>query len=295
MVRARTGPRPEEVLQAARHVLFVEGEGDEPLDSTVLRTLLRDRVNVAQLGPSYHVASAAEALHAYHPAYYFLIDRDHHDDDLVQRLWDEFPNPDTANLLIWPRRELENYFIDPVYISESQWLNVTADELRATVLRECQSRVYIDTANSVIVSVRETLKQNWVKLFTRKTDFRSRKGALHQLRSLPNFKTRVSEVARLLRGSNLESLFDRRLNEITGGRLKLEFGRGRWLEMLRGKEILPTVVSRCFQVLARGGNALQGRDAQREFMKDLARLPIEEQPEDFRRLAELIQQRVESG
>lgn len=109
MVEIRRGVDAEEVRQAARHTLFVEGSSDEAIDPQVLDKLLGDvTIQIKTLGPSSHIRSVAEALHKHHPYYYFLIDRDHHNDIEVERCWERFPDISTCNLLIWRRRELEN-------------------------------------------------------------------------------------------------------------------------------------------------------------------------------------------
>jgi len=81
-------------------------------------------IRIRPLGPSYSVKSVAEALHPFHPTYYFLIDRDyHHNDDFVGRCWDNFPDPATHNLLVWRYREIENYFLEPDYLAYSDFLD----------------------------------------------------------------------------------------------------------------------------------------------------------------------------
>ena len=49
MVKVRTDVRPEEVRQSARHVLFVEGSGPNPLDSDIVRELLGKRIQTEPL------------------------------------------------------------------------------------------------------------------------------------------------------------------------------------------------------------------------------------------------------
>ena len=160
MMRVRQGPRPEEIRQGAKHVLFVEGHDDNSFDVTVLREFFDHRIRVEPLGPSYSVKSVAQALYHFHPFYYFLIDRDdHHEDDHIERCWDEFPDPNTHNLLIWRFREIENYFLLPDYLMNSDHLNRNRVDLESEIIRLCQSRIHLDAANSVIVSIREELKR----------------------------------------------------------------------------------------------------------------------------------------
>jgi hypothetical protein len=58
----------------------------------------------------------AHALYQYHHDYYFLIDRDHHNDEEIEQYWEKFPDESTDNPLIWRRREIENYFLIPEYL-----------------------------------------------------------------------------------------------------------------------------------------------------------------------------------
>jgi len=113
MITVTANPRAEDVRQGAKHVLFVEGKDENALDPLVLREIVAPPVEVKALGPSYHISAVAEALHRHHPSYYFLVDRDHYDDDFVEKCWTRFPDPDTSNLLVWRRRELENYCTAP--------------------------------------------------------------------------------------------------------------------------------------------------------------------------------------
>jgi hypothetical protein len=150
--------RPEEVKQSARHILFVEGSGKTPIDPIILNTLLKDSITVRPLGPSYHVKSVAEALYKEHPFYYFLIDRDHNSDTTVNKFWSNFPDPDQNNLLIWKRREIENYFLIPDYLMKSKYISVTKNQLESCLVDTCQKFIFFDIANQVITEIRETLK-----------------------------------------------------------------------------------------------------------------------------------------
>ena len=104
------------------------------MDPKILNTLLPDEIRIELLGPSFSVKSVAEALHKHHTTYDFLIDRDHHDDEFVDRCWKEFPNPDTHNLLVWRHREIENDFLDPEYLSCSQYCRATEEFLSTQIV-----------------------------------------------------------------------------------------------------------------------------------------------------------------
>jgi hypothetical protein len=101
----------------AEHTLFVEGSGSDPLDEDILKSYLqgikRFSIEIKSLGGNSEIKSAASALHAHHKNYYFVIDRDYYNDNEVEKTWLNFPDETKNNLLIWRKRELENYFISP--------------------------------------------------------------------------------------------------------------------------------------------------------------------------------------
>ena len=182
MVQIRQGIRPEEVRRGAEHVLFVEGSGDGSLDQVVLRALLRNTaLRVEAMGLSYSVRSAAQALAQYHPRYYFLIDRDHYDDEFAEKSWQDFPGPAKGNLLVWRRREIENYFLEPSFLVESKYCHISEGELTTTLVRVAQKRLFLDASNSVISSVRQEQKSTWIEHFTKLEKFPSRETAIEQL------------------------------------------------------------------------------------------------------------------
>ena len=287
--------RPEEVRSSARHTLFVEGKDDSAIDPTVLRVLLRGLVNVRGLGPSYHVRSAAEALHKHHPDYYFLVDRDHYDDTFVERCWRNFPDPDTSNLLVWRRRELENYFLIPEYLIHSEYLAASEAKLRRTILTTCQKRVFFDAANLVIIRIREELKEKWIELFEKTADLGTREEALRKLKERPEFAAQKRSVDSKVGKRAITRKFDDIVREMTANAEGLEFGRGDWLHMVKGKKVLPTVASKCFRVKDAAGALVPGRDGLNEIAKELVARPLEDQPDDFQSLYRLIEKRVSGG
>ncbi|NQT34691.1 hypothetical protein HQ587_05835 [bacterium] len=291
MIRAETIVRSGEYKQSSEHTLFVEGI-ETSLDTKVIEKLLHERIRVKPFGPSSHIAAAARALVKEHPNYYFLIDRDHYDDNYIQKRWDRFPDPDEANLLVWFRRELENYFIIPEYLLKSQYLVKSEDELRALILKLSKERLFLDAVNLVIIQIREELKEKWIQIFENVTEFTSRRNAINKLLNMPEFMEHKHRLSRLIGSKRLENHFTAILESLTGGKESLEYGRGHWLEMLKGKRILPTVINECFSVRDAKGNYLQGSDRVNEVVKDLVRKPLEEQPDDFQRLYNVINARI---
>lgn len=296
MIQVTKGIRPEEVKQRSQHVLFVEGRGGDSFDSQIVGELFDGMIRIEPLGASYSVKSVAEALHPFHPTYYFLIDRDHHhDDDIVNNYWENFPDPDTHNLLIWKYREIENYFLEPDYLVYSDFLEVSRRALEDKIRESCQQRLYLDAANHVIVSIREKLKRNWIQKFTNPADFRTRDQALTNLHGADEFETFRSDVATAIDQDEIARRFDDILNIMTNGAEPLEFGNGKWLEMTQGKKVFSQVInSNCFRVADSEGNLLQGKDKINQVAKNLLRKEIAKLPEDFRKLKTLVEDRFSS-
>ena len=129
-------PRSKDVLENSKHVLFVEGKDDQAFDPVVLSELFSEEINVKALGSSPSIRSVAPALHTYHPTYYFLIDRDFHfTDEEIDEHWEKFPNKETYNLLIWKRKEIENYFLEPQYLAASKYCLVSPEILEKKILQ----------------------------------------------------------------------------------------------------------------------------------------------------------------
>ena len=294
MIEATTGIRPEEIRQSGQHVLFVEGRGSESFDIMVLGELFEDKISIEPLGPSYSVKSVAEALHPFHQSYYFIIDRDHHhDDSYISNCWDNFPNPDTHNLLIWKQREIENYFLEPEYLVHSNFLGVSKKALEDKIRQFCQDRLYLDAANYVVVSIREELKKNWIHVFKNPADFNTRDNALAKLKSTGEYKAFRKDVSEKIDPDKIEQRFNEFLQKMTDGTDPLEYGNGRWLEMIQGKKVFSQVVnSNCFRVENAVGNLLHGQEKINQVVKNLLRKEVTIQPDDFRKLKVLIKDRI---
>ena len=135
----------EEILQNERHILFVEGEVENSVDPKSLTNLFLNEqtmISIKPLKTSSSIKSVAESLYKYNPTYYFLIDRDHHDDEFVEKCWKNFPDPETSNLLVWRKKEMENYFLDPNYISQSMYC-VKKDKIAQRVLDFANERFFL--------------------------------------------------------------------------------------------------------------------------------------------------------
>ena len=293
MINVTTGIRAEEVRLQGQHVLFVEGRDKDSVDPKVLNALFSGELRIEPLGPSFSVRSVAEALHPHHPTYYFLIDRDHHEHDFVEGCWKNFPDPDTDNLLVWRRREIENYFLEPQYLIQSKYCQVSEERLGERILHFANQRLFLDIANHVVISIREELKRNWIKKFKNPDDFPTRDDALLKLKQANEFDQHRTNVHNKVSAEEVESRFMDFLVRMTGGQDEIAFGAGEWLHLIQGKKVLAQVVnSTCFQVATTDGNTLMGREKLNEVVKDLLLKDAAVQPDDFMTLKDLIDKRV---
>lgn len=292
MTEAIVGFKPE----ASEHTatLFVEGASPRSLDPVVLSELLEEAIiAVLPLGASYHVKSAADALHKENPNYFFLIDRDHYDEKAVNKSWKDFLNPDKGNILVWKRRELENYFLIPEYLLLSEYLNKSEKELKRQIVKIASQRIYLDAANIVITSIREELKKNWIELPENAVGFKTKHEALATLLAMPAFTKKKKSVAEQLDGKSLTKKYEETIEMLFGGATSLQFGCGLWLENVRGKHILPTLINNCFKVVDDTGETLQGNEKLKRVVVELLRKPLVKQPEDFQELCAVISKRIE--
>ncbi len=293
MVQIRRGIRPEEVRAGGEHVLFVEGKEDGSLDQAVLRALLSRMLRIETMGPSYSVRSAAQALARHHPRYYFLIDRDHYDDNFVERSWENFPDPDADNLLVWRRREIENYFLDPPFLVESEYCSAVEADLQTLLVAAAEERLFLDVANSVILSVRDEQKSKWIDLFSNPADFATKEDAVDRLTSEKAFGERSRNVSSMVLKDKLAERFENILATMIGDVERLTYGTGRWIEMISGKKILRRLLnSGVFAVKDANGRRLTGKDMEQEIVRKLAVKNVNSRPSDLGELQRLIRDRV---
>lgn len=288
------GVDASEALQRARHKVFVEGSNDEAIDPIVITALFRRNelsvVDVCPMGCCENVRNAAYAMIRHHPSYYFVIDRDDQSEQQVDESWDSFPNSEKANLVIWRKRELENYFIDPNYISKSRWLRRGKDrcDIENIVQRVANSRVFLDAANLTLLSLHRFMREPICEHFKNISNFSSKDDGEMMLRELRELNLKIQDISNKLSSSFVVEKYEEFVDMLTDGCYPLEFGRGKWLELMSGKEIFKCISGECFSVLDRNGHPIQGSKRNIEVAKELLQLSLDEQPSDFKMLVEKI-------
>src|SRR5437763_7863794 len=121
--------------------------------------------------------------------------------------------------------------------------------MRERIRTTASTNLFRDAANIAIIEVREQIKEKWVETFDGISGFDTRENSLRKLRAMTEFGSKSRSVSQTLRRDRLCNRFERIVDELSGGHYPLEFGTGVWLEMLRGKFILPSVISHCFRVV----------------------------------------------
>jgi hypothetical protein len=295
-MRVQSGVNATQVNQNAQHKLFVEGS-DQEIDPIVIKELLDNNdltaVGVRTMGGCDNVRSAAQALINEYPSYYFLIDRDDQDQETVDRSWQSFPNPDEYNMLIWHKRELENYFIDPDYIKKSPRLKPEIN-IEQRILDECNLRIFLNAANLTLYSIsRELRKPLPIQHFRNRDEFQNQNAGRLKLEGLATaMDDRKTSVSTILEQNAVNQRYLDFIQELTAGIIPLQYGSGSWLERMSGKEIFRSIANQCFDVRDLQGNLVTGKEKNKIIAKELTRLPLQDQPLDFQELIRLLRNKV---
>ncbi len=298
-MKLQRGVNATRVLQGAEHKLFVEGKDNQEIDPVVIQELLNNNeltaIEVQTMGGCDNVRSAAQALIYQHPSYYFLIDRDDQNQTTVDESWLRFPDPNAYNMLIWRKRELENYFIDPDYLEKSEFLKPNPRiHVRQRILTECQQRLFLDAANLVLHFLnRELQKPLTVKHFKTKENFADKDAGIQQLElCFQTIETRKEAVVNTVQKNTVKDIYSNFIEELSGGVLPLQYDSGTWLTRMSGKEVFHVIANDCFQVKNASGVILTGTQQNNQIAKALVRLPLEQQPQDFQELIRLLKNRI---
>lgn len=298
-MKLRRGIDATLALQSARHKVFVEGSDDEEIDPVVISELLKTnglpQIDVRPMGGCDNVRSAAQALIRDHPSYYFLIDRDDQDIENVEKSWTNFPNSTTHNMVIWRKRELENYFIDPAYIEKSEFLRVTPSMLRQRILDECNRRLFLDAANLTLSALKRSIRIQFAPDFTNPTNFKTEADGAKVLDESIELEAKRNSFVSIFKKTAVNKIYSDFVAELCGGSLPLTYGSGTWLERMSGKETFRSIAGSCFRVTAASGTTLRGKIQNNEIAKQLLQLPLTEQPQDFQILVNLLDQRAKSS
>lgn len=293
-MRVTVGGPPQVVNQRARHVLFVEG-GPEGLDVTVLRALTELRVE--GLGACNFVESVARAMREFHPEYWFIRDRDDLDDDVVAETWASFPDPARDNLLVWRRKELESYFLEPAWLAQSRYLRsaATIPAIERWIADEAGKSIWIEAAKSVFLWMRSQARaEASARWSPGDLGGLPRDQVARRLMTLPSIAALAGPRGCEIDEATVQRRFDQTADLLTGGQTPLAWGAGRWRDLVSAKALLNATVHRWFTVpnVAAPGRHLQGREATRLVALDLLSNHQEHMPADFVELRATLQRAI---
>lgn len=284
-MKIRRGVPSEAVKQG--HKLFVEGQHQDGIDVTVLRALVPS-LTVEPLGKSLSIHSAADALHPFHPSYWFIRDRDDLDDAFVEGTWAGFPDPERKNLIVWRRKELENYFLEPTWLILSQYLKPKFTQMRVEELlvENARRRLYLEAANRTLLSARNQIKRSSGGLLKESlTRGLKRAEVLECLLSSPQLKALREVTGVALNEQTLSAVFDGEVSLLSGDAEPLTWGQGRWRELMAGKPLFNDLFNRCFDFPKSATRAEQLR----LFAQDLLEHHQADMPDDFRALKAMLE------
>ena len=295
--------RIDNPLQESTNIpyLFIEGSF-QSIDFSI-RKLLSNKgiaLEVKPLGGSPNIKAAASNLIEHFPNWFFLIDRDYCKIEEVNKSWKQFLDEST-NLLIWRKREFENYFLDPDYLMSSETLAKTVIDkpfVESLIKTNSRLRLFSDVINTAIKRLNEKFKtesdtssQNWVRTLSYR-EYSSKSEALEHLKkyvvnAISIHKNRIDKT-------KIEDEFHDVLNEFVNNENdKLNFGTGEWENLIRGKEVLEKVFqSICIELKKTGFEFPKQVNFQEYIIAELLADGEIKQPDDFQQLCTLLKNRI---
>ena len=298
-------PKPEltsaaEIAAGNERVLFVEGHDELSFDPHALSALLgASDVHVIPVGGCENVMAAVHAL-SWEGApqqviegaeFYSVIDRDHLPNAEVEPLWTDGPLARGPHL-VWRRHEFENYFLEPEFITQSEYFRggkAGVAGLQQSLVKAASARVFLDAANLVI----KELRSAWQRWDPRLAEFQPSEAPFDDAASAEAallggrpYATVLEDAAATLSPEWLRGRLHDNLAMLFGttkfGRLRA--GKGEWHQRMEGSGLLGAVLSpRFFRIPASDGKPLQGKPLMRHIAAELLRrfdeLPVK--PQDF--------------
>ncbi len=179
---------------------------------------------------------------------------------------------------------------------KSDYITCEREKIEGILLSIARQRIFLEAANYVIIGCREEFKQKWIESFKKADEFKTREEALTRLTSRREFSERQENFVQYISRNNLEIRLDEILNVFYGESRELKIGHGNWINLMRGKEFLSTIINQCFQVRDdTSRKILQGEKARDRVIKNLLRKNLSEQPNDFQELCRLIKRRINTN
>lgn len=270
--------------------IFVEGLSTTSIDKPIIDGIFKSNnnsIDCKMVGFCTNVIAASQLLYKENNNNYFLIDRDHHDNTTINKSW---TSDRKNNLIIWKKRHIENYFLNPNFLMKSSHIkgSVKEIELISQIEDLANNRFFTDVVNLVLINLREKLKKNWVKkigLLPNNNEDEAL-NTLLEMNEINNFKSNVDKE--LCKNSIIDS-FNYYKNEFTGGESSLKLGCGNWINLIEGKPILNQILNTNFIIKKSDNTNITGEELKLKVLKDLMIQTSENDwPDDFQLLKKII-------
>ena len=228
--------------------LHIEAYNIEQDEYKVFQRLFKGRAEIIPFQGNKSLKSASQAFIQTYPHYLFIIDRDYESDDKAEEYWSNFPH---KRLLMWRKRAIENYFLKPDWLAETSHFKqkkVTQEKIEKYLVDKANKRLLVDAFLYVFYQQDEQLKQSFLEC-TQAKNFSQTFQTLSELDHFIESALKPAEAKATKAYKQLCENFERdllnHLTQLTGVTIKtaldplplLEYGKGRWLELMEGKPL----------------------------------------------------------
>jgi hypothetical protein len=266
MVQAQSPPRPN--VEQHKKVVHVEAQDIEQDEYKAFSFLLGDKIEVLPFQGNKSLFAAAQAFANTQPNWYFIVDRDYTPTVKVEERWENFPHG--CKVLMWRKREFENYLLNPEWIHAGLLKMKENDELSGK----------IPSVKTIETHIVECANERWLNdaihyvLHKQVQSFNlaiPNANVFGDCKTLEEFNTSLNvEIANLEKRlehsfsgelrRNIVSGFQEHLALLAGvqyselmetPKFQLKWGQGEWQTYLSGKEIWTAVTRKFLKTKAR--------------------------------------------
>ena len=295
-LKFKSQPDSTEVLIQAKYTLFVEGT----LDYNVFRVLMDGLpLSVKSMsGGSSSLRRVANAIHEHNSDYLFLIDRDHFGMNEVNKLRKNFNEEGKPNILMWKLREIENYFLNPGFLTKFKNLNLNdtnVNKLKQMICNKIRESYLIDVANHAISSVIGNFNTGFKNLRLKRTEIGTPpEKVIDLIKSNGELRNFLTERQQNLTSAldNIIKNYKEVVNELESVEGEERYLSTKFLEHINGKYILREIIAHSmFKCADQDGNDLDGDKRIVKVITEIVKNP-ENIPPDFLEVQNLIRDRV---
>ncbi len=221
------------------------GYTDRELIERILGDQITDQLEIKPLGGAQNLIRAAEALKRVNPDNFFIIDRDYVCDDEVEKSWLEFESGE-SNILLWRRKEIENYFLDTELLSKLDYCKKTSKEsIDQLIKSHVKKWKFITIGNYVLQEHNERIRSKaCAKNMSLPVDQSIKKADALASRIAGEWQdVALDELMKELTSKEkIMCLVEQYSNEIFESAKKDKIGEDQWRKAVKGKEIVVEIL-----------------------------------------------------